>query len=291
LWKSGDADRVTLNGTGISVVHYDISSGPGVVAAEPQGREKICSVLRLAYHAPTQSVWFGGNHGVAWGSATSSEVVEHTHPAINGYVAVQNPDGTTSYHYTLLTDLYYGVAPLPNGDVWIGGANRSALFRWATLGKSFWSADVEIQKTMVDLWPDAVPHDAYPNQRVDDLVSDMAIDTDGTLWASSIVNGLVHYTPGGSTFLRDTTVEPNGKATALEVDPANGSLWVGFIWGGVTRLQGGVSTPYDVRVFGAWVNGTVTDIQSRILQGRRRVVVTFAGQAGVPAGVAVYTGP
>jgi len=36
LWKSGDADRVTLNGAGITVAHYDISSGPGVVAAERQ---------------------------------------------------------------------------------------------------------------------------------------------------------------------------------------------------------------------------------------------------------------
>src|SRR2546422_924092 len=49
VYKSGDADRVTLSGSGIVVVHYDIFSGPGVVADEPKGREKVCSVYRLVW--------------------------------------------------------------------------------------------------------------------------------------------------------------------------------------------------------------------------------------------------
>src|SRR2546430_16323070 len=48
LFRSGDADRVTLNANGtLSVVHYDIFSGPGVVSAEPEGREKDRKSTRL----------------------------------------------------------------------------------------------------------------------------------------------------------------------------------------------------------------------------------------------------
>src|SRR5438105_12237360 len=40
-YKSGDADRVTVDAAGkLSVVHYDIFSGPGVIGGEPRGREK-----------------------------------------------------------------------------------------------------------------------------------------------------------------------------------------------------------------------------------------------------------
>lgn len=238
IWKSGDADRVSLAGAGISVVHYDISSGPGIVKPEPQGREKICSVLRIAYHAPTSSVWFGGNHGVAWGDARSAAVTEHTHPAINGYKAVSLPDGGSGYHYVLLTDNYYGLSVQRSGDVWIGGANRSANFRAVTLN-DFWQGDYEIQKTKIDVWPDAQPFDAYPWQRDDDNVSDMAAMSDGTVWVSSVSHGLAHWTPSGISYLRDTTIQSSGKATALEADPQDGSLWIGYIWGGVSRLKDG----------------------------------------------------
>src|SRR5262252_7640888 len=60
IYKSGDADRVTLQSSDrISVVHYDISTGPGLIADEPEGREKLCTILRIAYHPATNSVWFG----------------------------------------------------------------------------------------------------------------------------------------------------------------------------------------------------------------------------------------
>lgn len=291
IWKSGDADRVTLSDSGISVVHYDISSPPGTVAVEPQGREKICSVLRIAYHWATQSAWFGGNHGVAWGNAQTNAVVEHTHPAVNGYVAYRAPDGTLRYSYTLLTDAYGGLAVQPNGDLWLGGANRSANFRWASLGRSFWNADAEIQRTKLDLWPDAVANDSYPSQRVDDNVSDAVLMFDGTLWFGSISNGLAHITSSGTEYLRLTAVEPNSKVTSLEQDPLDGSLWVGFIYGGLSRLKDGQIINYDWRVFGSsLVQGRVPDIQSDVVGGQRRILVAFQGQSGVPAGIYIYTG-
>src|SRR5437899_2035249 len=68
IYKSGDADRVTVDSSGkLRVVHYDIFSGPNVVKAEMDGREKICSVERILYDAKGGNLWFGGNHGFAWG--------------------------------------------------------------------------------------------------------------------------------------------------------------------------------------------------------------------------------
>src|SRR5437870_1371317 len=49
IYKSGDADRVVLNGGGINVAHYDIFSGPGIVSSEQAGREKLCSVYRIVW--------------------------------------------------------------------------------------------------------------------------------------------------------------------------------------------------------------------------------------------------
>ena len=287
IWKSGDADRVVFNGTGISVQHYDISSGPGVVADEPQGREKICTILRIAYHAATGSVWFGGNHGVAWGNANNNQQVEHTHPAINGYR--QRGDGTWSY--TLLTDSYYGVSPLPNGDVFLGGANRGGRFKWGSMGRSFWSADTDLQRNKLDFWPDAVSDNPYPHQRVDDNVSDMAAMTDGSVWIGSWNRGLARWTPTGTQYLRLTSLEPNSRVASLERDPQDGSLWVGFTWGGVSRVKDGRVTDYGAAVLGNSMYSRVPDIQSDVYAGQRRIFVATMGDGGGPAGVWIYTGP
>jgi hypothetical protein len=115
IFKSGDADKVTLVGDAISVVHYDISSGQGVVGGEPRGREKICDVYRVVYDAATSSLWFGGNHGYAWGDPGyagnptclgqlgCSGVYEHAHPLLNGYA---KEDSTELY---ALTNYFWGL--------------------------------------------------------------------------------------------------------------------------------------------------------------------------------------
>src|SRR5207253_9340863 len=60
VYKSGDADRVTLNANGtLSVVHYDIFSGPGVVGAEPEVREKLSTIRPTVRYAPTNDRWSG----------------------------------------------------------------------------------------------------------------------------------------------------------------------------------------------------------------------------------------
>ncbi len=185
VYKSGDADRVTLTGSGISVVHYDIFSGPGVVNAEVKGREKLCSVYRIVWDKAKNNVWFGGNHGFAVAQADApntptcngepacSPVWEHSHPAISGCAI--DYDLTTSYcppsKATWLTDAYYGVAVDPmNHDLWMGGANRSTKFHSGTYNGNYdWAENDTEDQTCShtspvcamadrwDLWPDNQP--------------------------------------------------------------------------------------------------------------------------------------
>ncbi len=179
VYKSGDADRVTLSGSGISVVHYDIFSGPGMVAGEIKGREKLCTIYRIAWDKQTSSVWFGGNHGFAVGKADAPNAptcdgqpgcpaIEHSHPAISGCsVNYDYGTGNCPTNKTLwLTDRYTGVGVDPTThDVWMGGANRTTLFRATTLGGFYAAADQGAELPAAeggmayrwDLWPDQVP--------------------------------------------------------------------------------------------------------------------------------------
>jgi hypothetical protein len=149
VYKSGDADKVVLTGSGIRVAHYDISSGPNVVTAEPAGREKLCSVYRMVYDKAQGRIWFGANHGFAVGDVNfngdptcngqlgCSGVLEHIHPAINAKGG------------SFMTGQYYGIAidPFPHFDgakntnffdVWFGGKYRTTRFRFGeTLGDYF----------------------------------------------------------------------------------------------------------------------------------------------------------
>jgi hypothetical protein len=152
-YKSGDADRVTVDSTGkLSVVHYDIFSGPNVVGAELRGREKLCSVYRMVWDQAQDKIWFGANHGFAVGIAdypgnptcngeypghqtaiNCAGVWEHAHPAISGCAVdrVPCPQGMGVW----LTDGYFGVALDPsNHDLWFGGQIRTTKYHYGTYG-------------------------------------------------------------------------------------------------------------------------------------------------------------
>jgi hypothetical protein len=179
VYKSGDADRVTLTASGISVVHYDIFSGPGMVPKEVKGREKLCTIHRLVWDKEKNLIWFGGNHGFAVGQAAAvnvptcngirscSQVLEHSHPAISGCSVDYDPvngycPGTKALW---MTDSYFGVAIDPvSHDMWMGGSIRTTKFRIATLGGDFFAAQSETEAPAPagvsrrwDLWPDQVP--------------------------------------------------------------------------------------------------------------------------------------
>jgi hypothetical protein len=282
MLKSGDAARVVYNGAGISVTHIDISSPPGLYSQYPNGREKIRHVLRIVYDHGSGDVWFGGNHGVAMFDARRQQVWEHQHIAINGYrqTAAQDPSGA-SYTATMSGD-WWGVALDPVGDVWIGGAHRIGKINYASGGRSFWA---KVDPDDVDVWPDRVLKNARPEDRQDDHVSELVADSGG-VWVASSYWGLARLTPTGTSFVDMTRLADPGGVTSLERDPSDGSLWVGHLWGGITRLKDGNYIHYSRTVFGSQlIDSVVRDIQSDRLSGQRRILVAFSG--GV---VAVYTG-
>src|SRR5467141_265470 len=274
VYKSGDADRVTLTASGISVVDYDIYKEPGMVSHELKGREKLCTTYRLVWDKQKNLIWFGGNHGFANGQADAvnvptcngirscSQVNEHSHPAIMGckvnydYATGSCPSGMEIW----ATDYYYGVDIDPvSHDMWMGGSVRSTKFRIATLGGDFFTAQAETEAgpwdgsappagipRRWDLWPDQVGEwDAIrnrlnfvmPSQRVDDVVSAIAALGDGTAWVSSSKNGLIRIDSSGKR-LEDATDRMSSRSIsslALDVD---GSLWAGMKWVlGISRIN------------------------------------------------------
>jgi hypothetical protein len=123
----------------------------------------------------------------------------------------------------------------------------------------------------------------------------MAVMPDGSVWIGSFSNsGLAHYTPGRPTEFRpdEQIVDPRGRAIGLERDSTDGSLWIGYAYGGMARLNGNFYTPYDYRIFGpALTLGGVPDIQSDNFGGRRRLLVAFHGGGGYPGAIGIYVGP
>ncbi|MFL5347413.1 MAG: DNRLRE domain-containing protein [Hyalangium sp.] len=308
VYKSGDADRVTLTATGIQVVHYDLSTGPNKVAAEPRGREKICNILRIAYDPRTKSVWFGGNHGFAWGRADfpgyscapgtwdygCAGVMEHVHPAINGY----NSDGT---HLVLLTDAYYGVSVASNGDVWFGGAIRSTRFRYGTDGNNYWQAQTETEGSSYawnryDIWPDAVAEPTPPTraQRVDDNVSGMAVMSDQSVWVGSFGRGLAQLSSSGQRLrtLSTELIDGHGYVSSVAGDPLDESVWAGTAWGGgLSRVRGSTVQKYGSGVLpNALLYMRVSDIQVDRSGPSRRMLFAFQGTDSSPGVIGVYTG-
>lgn len=282
MWmqKTGDADRVVFDGATITVArHYDISSPPGLYAEYPEGREKIRHIHRIVWDAPTGNIWFGGNHGVALYEASRDMVWEHQHATINGYKesAAADPGGSS---YVMMSGDWWGVALDPAGDVWIGGAHRVAKLRYAAEGGQFWA----MLDPTIDVWPDAKEDDARPEERTDDNVQEIVVDVGG-VWIGGMQGlarlsstGTISYVPAGQ--MVDPTV------TSLEQDPQDGSLWVGHLWGGMTRIQGGTYTHYSWTPFGKpLIDSVIPDIQSDMFNGQRRILVAFSGGA-----IGIYTG-
>jgi hypothetical protein len=304
VYKSGDADKLTLSGGGISVVHYDIFSGPNVVRAEPPGRERLCSILRVVYQRGTNWVWFGGNHGFALGLAdfpgspscngqlSCAGVWEHVHPAINGY-ATDNPSDMRVW---LFTGDYYGVSVDPlTSDIWFGGLHRTTRFKFATSAASspmnrYFDAELKTEDTpyvsnRIDVWPDQVPEASTPrpSQRVDDKVSAIAGMPDGSAWIGSYANGLRRI-GGSGALVDDLTGRLLGRQVgALARDPSDDSLWIGYRGGGsVSRLMSDGS----IRHYQIFPSSSASDIQIMGSGASRKVLIGFQS----PAAVYVFSG-
>ena len=340
IYKSGDADRVTLTAQGISVAHYDIFSGAGVVKNEVKGREKVCSVYRIAWDPQTKQVWFGGNHGFAVAKADAAEaptcngdpscnpVTEHSHPAISGcgvdydYATQHCPSDKTQW----LTDAYYGVAVDPGThDVWMGGTNRTTLFRATSLGGFYNAADAQTELAAPqgaafrwDLWPDQMPEwDAQRNDIVyvspamrstpgksgdyalDDSVSGIVALGDGSAWVSSFSHGLIRIDASGSRMADATANISTRFVSSLALDPSDGSLWTGMAWGlAISRLNartgsGTANLNYQGETFGnTLANAPVANVRAgKPGDGAsRRMLVGFRANKGYAGAVAIYRG-
>jgi len=305
IYKSGDADKVTLTDTGLQVVHYDISSGPGVVGEEAGGREKLCSVLRIAWDKKHGNLWFGSNHAFAWGDPNHpgtppdcngqracSGVQEHTHP----HIVAKDASG----HEFRLTDAYYGIAVRPDGDVWFGGANRSTRFRYMTskVPRDFETARKMTEtrsaiKNRIDIWADKVDEVAIPGpgDRVDDLVSGMALMPDGSVWVSSFAWGLARMDATGVVQRYALGTGADRFVSSVARDPSDDSVWAGHRWGGgLTRLKGDTVMRYS-RALGPLAYHPVWDIQSVGSGPERRLLVAFGSEeSGRPGAIGIYRG-
>ena len=221
--------------------------------------------------------------------------MEHVHPAINAW-------NSSKTSVVLLTDAYYGVSVASNGDVWVGGANRSTRFRYGTNGNNYWAAQSQTEDSNAisnrfDIWPDAVGEPQVPTvaQRVDDHVSGMAVMGDQSVWVGSFTRGLAQLSASGQRLrtLSTELVDGAGRVSAVAMDPSDGSVWAGANWGeGLSRVRGSEVTHYGHAVLPSQVQWLpIKDIQVDRSASTRRVLVAFEGTSSKPGVVGIYTGP
>src|SRR5437868_2672990 len=221
--------------------------------------------------------------------------MEHVRPAING--------GNSSHTGAiLLTDAYYGIGLTKNGDVWIGGANRTTRFRYGTNGNNYFSAQVQTEGSSyawnrLDVWPDAVSEPEMPTreQRVDDLVSGIAVLSDQSFWVGSWARGLAQLNSSGQVLrmLSTELIDGHGYVSAVAADPLDDSVWAGASWGGgLTRVRGSTIQRYGTGVLpSALVWMRITDVQVDRSGSTRRILVGFLGDDSTPGSIGIYSGP
>jgi hypothetical protein len=292
IYKSGDADRVELQADGsLKVVHYDIFSGPGMVGSEPRGREKLCSIYKIAYNKAHNSVWFGGNHGFAWGdpnfpgaAATNcfgdnygswhnrcSGVLEHAHPTFGCF-----PNGPSGGEM-LCSFRFYGIDEDSNAHLWVGGWQRSMTWTMSNPYGDFWGYEQYQFQTgfpyAIDLWPDpGGPQDTSPNGWHDDAVRAVVAMPDDSAYFASGGNGIAHVDGSGNVGYVGGEIDPHLTSGAR--DPSNGAVWFGGS-GGISILKDGRFSTYSLSYFGPDLTANIADIQAQTVGGARKMVVGF----------------
>jgi hypothetical protein len=248
----------------------DHSAGPCSAgdATWEKGRRKVRQVLRIAvnHRAGTQQygdVWMAGTHGSfnvlvanpgarGWVDLTTQfpgmedrqYVWEHDHPAMTVMATI---GGVKQLAFTAGTTNALAIDPT-TGDPWASNETRTASKRGAGSRADSWDALMwppwvpsEIGSHL-DVWPD--PHPADPSQydatdpRWMDAVSSLSFCDDGTLWIASYLHGLARRAPDGSISYLGLPPGTGDSASAVACDPSDGSVWVGFEWGGFGRWNG-----------------------------------------------------
>jgi hypothetical protein len=328
---SGGADLVTFDpaaGTLTRDRHVLIASPPGVIcehwhpgtnntvcdetwADSPWmgGRKKMRQVKHIVVNhdaARARSygdVYFGATHGSlgilaahpdarGWLDYTKGDpkwadtlgIWEHEHPA-NSWP----PDGR------YLTGESTGLAldPLENVPWFANQFRIASLPDYATAAHPSWNGwwgAMSPPQPYLAIWePEGNPDDASRR----DNVSGLSFCANGTLWVASSNHGLARLSRDGTTTLVPLPTGYGNAASAVACDPADGSVWVGFAWGGYGRWNGAWDYRYfvgpDAPQF-TW--NPVRSIQiDRWTRPRAVYIAHEASPKYGPGGVTVYTGP
>ena len=301
----------------------DHTAGPCSIgdATWEKGRRKVRQVLRIAINHRTGTlqygdVWMAGTHGSfnvlvanpdrrGWvdltkqfpGTEDRRYVWEHDHPAMTVMATI---GGVKQLAYTAGTTSALALDPA-TGDPWASNETRTASKRGAGSVADSWNAPMwppwlptEIGSHL-DVWPD--PHPANPMEydatdpRWMDATSSLAFCEDRTLWIASYLHGLARRAPDGSISYLGLPPGHGDGASAVACDPTDGSIWVGFEWGGFGRWNGSSWWTIDRESPPAFAaQAPVRAIQVDRWASPRIVWFALAQSKNGPGGVVSYTG-
>jgi hypothetical protein len=295
-------------------------------ATYEKGRRKVRQVLRVAvnHRAGTLQygdVWMAGTHGSfnllvanpeqrGWvdltdrypGTEDRRYVWEHDHPAMTAWA---NIGGVKQNAFLAGTTVALAIDPT-TGDPWAANETRLASKQGAGTRWDGWDAPMwppwkvdprtghELD-SFLDVWPDPRPADPFDFDAVDprwmDAVASLSFCDDGTLWIASSLHGLARRSPGGAISYLSLPDGLGDSATAVACDPSDGSVWVGFGWGGFGRWSGSWWTVEQAAPPEFALNGPVRSIQIDRWASPRIVYLAHAASRLGPGGLTVYQGP
>ena len=289
-------------------------------ATYEKGRRKVRQILRVAvnHRAGTLQygdVWMAGTHGSfnllvanpeqrGWVDLTSrftgvedrKYVWEHDHPAMTAWATI---GGVKQLAFLAGTTTALALDPT-TGDPWAANETRLATKRGAGSQADAWNTPMwppwapDELSSFLDVWPDPRPADPMAFDAVDprwmDAVASLSFCDDGTLWIASSIHGLARRTPGGSISYLELPAGLGNSATAVACDPRDGSVWVGFGWGGFGRWNGGWWTVAQASPPAFAANAPVRSIQIDRWASPRIVYIAHAASRVGPGGLTVYSG-
>ncbi len=285
-----------------------------------KGRRKVRQVLRIAVDHRVGAlqygdVWMAGSHGTfsvlvanpvqrGWvdlvpqfpGTEDRRFVWEHDHPAYMGWATT---GGTKQYAFLTGSSRALAIDPT-TGDPWAANETRLATKQGAGSRADGWNASMwppwstdEI-RSFIDVWLDPDPANPMDYDATDprwmDAVSALSFCDDGTLWIASSIHGLARRARDGSISYLDLPGGHGNSATAIACDPSDGSIWVGFGWGGFGRWNGGWWTVEQISPPAFAALAPVRSIQIDRWASPRIVYFAHAASRFGAGGVTVYSG-
>jgi hypothetical protein len=289
-----------------------------------KGRRKVRQILRIAVdHRPGihhGDVWMAGTHGSfnllvanpdqrGWTDLTVGSTVpgienrryvwEHDHPAMTAWAII---GGVKQLAFLAGTTTALALDPT-TGDPWAANETRLASKRGAGTRDDGWNAPMwppwvpppDELSSHLDVWPDPRPTDPTTFNAVDpqwmDAVASLAFCDDGTLWIASLLHGLARRAPDGSISYLDLPPDLGNSASAVACDPSDGSVWVGFGWGGFGRWNGSWWTVQQTAPPSFALLSPVRSIQIDRSATPRIVYIAQSASKFGPGGLTVYDGP